>query len=270
MVTPDELYRNLLMSEFKKRTDRNPRYSLRSFGRTLDISAATLSRVFNKKSCLSLDQAEKAADRLGLGPQLRKNFISSVVRSQKSRSLKRQDPRIRQFSLQQYVQPVTNEDYALISEWFYAAILEMTFLPEFRMSAAWVASQLEITVSQASLALQRLRALGYIAKNSEGKWIKSTQHLTTQDKSKTEPALKKKQIAIRNKAIDAIQNSSLKSRKMTTITMAIDPALLPEAFKRIEQFNQSLCEFLESGNRKQVYVMEIGLFSLTKSKMEET
>jgi len=270
MATGDDLYRNLLMSEFKKRTDRNPRYSLRSFGRTLDISAATLSRVFGKKSCLSLDQAEKAADRLSLGPQVRKNFISSVVRSQRTRTLKRQDPRIRKFSLQQYVQPINNEDYALISDWFYAAILEMTFLPDFKMSASWMASQLDITVTQASLALQRLKDLGYISKNSEGRWIKSTQHLTTQDKDKTEVALKKKQIAIRNKAIDAIENSPIKNRKMTTMTMAIDPELLPEAFKRIEQFNQSLCEFLESGLRKQVYVMEIGLFSLTKNITETT
>lgn len=254
----------MLVTEFKKRTDRNPRYSLRAFGRALNLSASTLSRVFNKKTPLSMDQAEKVADRLSLNPQVRKNFINSVVHHQRTRPLKRQDPRIRQFAVQQYVQPMANDEYALISEWFYAAILEMTFLAEFRMSAHWISSQLDITVTQASLALRRLKDLGLIIKNKKGRWVKSNQHLTTQDKEKTEVALKKKQIAIRNKAIEAIENMPLKNRKMTTLTMAVDPELLPEAYRRIEHFNQSLCEFLESGLRKQVYVMEIGLFGLQK------
>jgi hypothetical protein len=53
---------------------------------------------------------------------------------------------------------------------------------------------------------------------------------------------------------------------MTTVTMCIDPDLLEEAKKRIDDFNDSLCAFLESGKRKEVYTMEIGLFSLEQNR----
>jgi hypothetical protein len=44
--------------------------------------------------------------------------------------------------------------------------------------------------------------------------------------------------------------------------MAIDPALLPEAKRRIDAFTTELMRFLEAGSRKSVYQLHVNLFPL--------
>jgi hypothetical protein len=46
------------------------------------------------------------------------------------------------------------------------------------------------------------------------------------------------------------------------MTMAIDPEKLSAARQMIREFNQSLCQFLESGKRTRVYNLGVALCPL--------
>ena len=50
------------------------------------------------------------------------------------------------------------------------------------------------------------------------------------------------------------------------MTMAIDPLKLPEAKKLISAFNRKMSRFLEGGDKKEVYELQISLFSLQKKR----
>jgi hypothetical protein len=50
------------------------------------------------------------------------------------------------------------------------------------------------------------------------------------------------------------------------MTMAIDPKKLPQAKERIRDFRRGLSEFLESGNRSEVYRINIQLMPVTKKR----
>jgi len=87
---------------------------------------------------------------------------------------------------------------------------------------------------------------------------------TTADKTTTNAALRKHQRQSLEKALHSLENDPIEARSMTSMTMAIDPARLPEAKRLIEDFTQKLSQFLENGQSTSVYQLGIALFPLQK------
>lgn len=240
---------------------------MRAFAEKLGIDNGSLSALLSQKRAMSLRQARRILSKLECSPEVERKFLLSVANLQCSRALRRRDPEVRKLS-QQLLSPhsVTVLDEAIyqsISEWEHAAILELSFKKDFKAEPAYVAKALGIRVATAKDALARLFDLGLLVESS-GRVIKRDSHLDGNARRVTSAALRLKQRQIREKAIEAIDTQAPERRYMTTITMCIDPSLLDEARRRIDEFNDSLCAFLESGERKEVYAMEIGLFSLEK------
>lgn len=80
----------------------------------------------------------------------------------------------------------------------------------------------------------------------------------------THASLKRHQKQVLEKALHSLENDSIEVRSMTSMTMAIDPEMLPKAKIMIETFTNQLCVLLESGSRKQVYEMSVNLFPVQK------
>ncbi len=68
----------ILRAELRRRKQTNPRYSLRSFARFLDIDPGNLSKIISQKKVLAITTAERLAERLNLDTQQRTIFLSSV------------------------------------------------------------------------------------------------------------------------------------------------------------------------------------------------
>jgi uncharacterized protein (TIGR02147 family) len=71
---------------------------------------------------------------------------------------------------------------------------------------------------------------------------------------------------ILGKALAALGEQSREERDFTSVTMSIDPTLIPEAKKMILQFRRKLCRFLESGKRTEVYAFTPSLFRLSQNR----
>ncbi len=67
-------------------------------------------------------------------------------------------------------------------------------------------------------------------------------------------------------ALKAIDEVPFEARENTSITMAIDPSLLPKARKLIREFRRNICNILQAGNKKEnVYHLSIALIPATNN-----
>jgi plasmid maintenance system antidote protein VapI len=57
-----------LRTEFRRRADRNPRYSIRAFARALDVHHTTLARILDGRRGLSRSMLQHLASRLSMSP----------------------------------------------------------------------------------------------------------------------------------------------------------------------------------------------------------
>lgn len=268
MIQRDKYYNRVLKALLEDRFLKNPRYSLRAFAQFLKISPGTLSDIFNGKKPLSFSMAERVLPRLELSPLEEKQFLDSVVDLQKKRKLKRQNPKVKAHDPEGIkLSDLSLEHYKYVSEWHYVTILELTKVEGFKSNPEWIASTLGISTIEAKIAIDSLLELGLLQKDG-GKLCKTNAHLRLKDMyTATSAARRKKQKQIREKAINAIDEQDISKRSMTSLTMGIDPADIPEAKKMIEEFTESVCKYFEkSRKKKEVYALEIGLFSLQKRR----
>lgn len=255
--------RNYLKEELSKRCERNPRYSLRAFASSLNVDPGALSRILNGKQFLSKKLALKILKKISLDPIDEKIFLDSALKSQKARELHRLPKSLRSWLPKPEYHSLDVDHYRVISDWYHVALLELTYVENFKSNVRWIASHLDISITEAKLAVERLIRLGLLEEKN-GQWKKSKEQLTTSNKNITTSALRKQQKQFLEKAIDSLEQNEIHERSITSMTMAIDPAKIPIAKKMIQEFNRSLCQFLESGKRKQVYNLEVCLSPIQK------
>lgn len=259
-------YQSLLKEEFAQRCNLNRSYSLRAFAQSLNLDAGTTSKILAGKQVPSVKVCDRLIEGLGLCPERKDKFLASVATRHRSRNLQRLSSVFKTSVEEVEPVPLESETYRVIAEWYHVAILELTCLDEPICLPRKVAAQLGISISEAQLALDRLLQLGLLKRDKDGGYFKASAQLSSVDKSVTQTAFRKNQKQFLEKAIFSLEQNSIQERSHTSMTMAIDPDKLPCARKMISEFNQVLCAFLESGNKKQVYNMSIALYPIQKSK----
>lgn len=249
-------YRTILMSELMKRIKTNPAYSLRRFAKQLELSPATLSGVLSRKRRLSLKAASKISDKLNFTPSDASKFYQAVASGLTENGAKIVSP-----PAPEYVK-LSEDVFQIISDWYYYAILELTFVKGNKKNPRWFAKKLGINYNQALAAVEQLKRLGLLEVQS-GTLVKTSANVASSSEIPSS-AIRLRHKQVLQKAMESIETNSIEERDFTSMTMAIDPSLLPEAKKRIAAFRRELCAFLESGNRKRVYEMSIQLFPLSE------
>ncbi len=260
-------YRTCITTELSRRCERNPRYSLRAFARSLGFEPTVISQILSGKRIPSYQTAERLVIALGLNPEDSERFYSSLAHVQKHRVLKRLSPFFRSFSTNLAPNPQRDlnlELFKIIADWYHYAILALTQTKHYQSSPRWIASQLGISQAEAMLAIERMTQLGLL-KQIDGQLVAADDGFTTADKTLTNAALKRRQKQILEKSATSLENDPIEQRNHSAMTMAIDPSLIPEAKRRIEAFTQELCQFLEAGQRTKVYEMQISMFPLQRA-----
>ncbi len=258
-------YQHIIKEELARRCERNPRYSIRAFAKALQIDVGALSRVLAGKQIPSHKLAQKLIEALELEPEKSDVFVSSISETQGHRHLRRTSPFFKKLQSKSVPQDLSIDLYRVIADWYHVAILELTFVEDFESTPRWISKNLGIGQTEARLAIERLLNLGLLA-TKNGRLIKTTEQLSTADKHLTTPALKKNQRQFLERAMVSLEEDPIEERSITSMTMAIDPAKLNEAKKMIREFNQTLCQFLESGKQKRVYNLGVALCPVQKKE----
>lgn len=240
-------FRFWLQRQFTERCKRNARYSLRAFAKTLSMDASSLSQILSGKRSLSPKAVQTICEKLGASPNDLKSFgLFQVVGNQ-------------DFS------QIDIDSFAVISEWYHFAILELTFVSGFKGDAKWIAKKLSITVEEAKAATDRLKRLGLLLEEN-GSLVKASKFLTNQSAVNTSAAHRELQRQVIEKALLAVEECQADEKDITSMTMAIDVANLDRARDLIRKFRRDLCALLEDGDQSRVYNLGIQLYPVSKKE----
>lgn len=244
-----EDFRLYLQNELVRRCQINPQYSLRAFARSLNVSSSALSAMLNGKRPIT----ERTKNRLCLALDLSPEEIQKFSQKEKK-------------NVTSYTQ-LTLDTFALISDWYYFAILELVKIDSFKSDASWVAQRLGITKSEVNIAIERLIRLEMIEVDSEGNWKDtSTGSTTSIEAGLTSVGARKLQQQVLEKAIKALQDVALAKRDNTSMTVAVNSKDIPAVKEKIKVFRRSLTEFLEregNGIPDEVYHLGIAFYPIT-------
>ncbi|MBS1962355.1 MAG: TIGR02147 family protein [Bdellovibrionales bacterium] len=273
-MSPIPHYRKVLREALELRIERNPRYSLRAFASSLELDSSACSQILSGKRVPATAVAKRVMEKLGLDLREQEAFLRSLGQTKLRQGLKRVNPKLRKLaSAASPAKAHTRRDLSVdafraIARWYYYAILELTKLPDFEDSPKWIARALGIGESEAAFAVDRLLELQMLER-AEGVLRKTAGSFYTADPHLTSSAHRRRQKEILEKSVLALETAPIATRNHSAMTVAIDPALIPEAKKRIANFLQELSTFLESNGAKEVYELHLGLFSLHSPSTSE-
>lgn len=255
--TPRE-FRLFLQQELARRCKKNPYFSLRAFARTLNVEVSSLSKILNGKRSLTKKMLHKICSQLGLGPD-RVTYFEKRLRPH-HRTVAKETVVSKKTECAQ----LTLDTFAIISEWYYYAILELATVKDFNPNPSWIAKVLGITVSEVNFAIERLQRVGVLSLTKD-RWEQKAGHLTTIGSNFTAVALRRLQQQILDQARKSLVLVPMEKRDQSAMTVAIDSCKLKEAKQRIKKFRRELCEFMQDGNEQdEVYQLSISLFPVSK------
>lgn len=243
----EEQFRLFLQNELLERCRKNPRYSLRSFAKFLEVSPSALSAMLNKKRSITEKTQLHLAMKLGQSSAKIQKLIQSRVN------------RDALFS------ELCDDDFTIISDWYHYAILELLALKSFFFTPSNIAKSLKITVTQAQIALERLERVGLI-KNENDQWVDVSGGRTTNINDKVVSAAGiKQQAQILEKSKEALELIPKNERNHTSMTVAVNKEDFEEAKVMIKKFRRELSAFLnKTPSPNQVYQLQISFFPLSE------
>lgn len=258
-------YRQILESEFRKRNESNPRYTLGAFSKQLGLTASQLHDILKKRYGLSRARANQVAEHLNLNTEMR-DFFCDLVESEHARSgvarrqaKKRIDERKRKTQFCE----VSADAFALIAESLHFALLELTYLDNFEANPKWAAQALGVNESDVVTALKRLQRLGLIFV-TENSWM-ATEDFSKVGDEKPRPAIKQFHRENLQKALDALNHQPTELRDFQSLTLAIATKDLPEAKSMLQDFHKTFCKrFSHADQKDAVYSLSTQFFALTR------
>ncbi|MDH4468150.1 MAG: TIGR02147 family protein [Bacteriovoracaceae bacterium] len=265
-------YQKYLKSELSERINKNYRYSMRSFAKTITVDPGDLSRILNGTKILTPAIAKKIISKLSFSTDDKEKFLSSVAEAYEKQGVKRKSfavkSIIRKSKLKAISEDLTAEKFRIISDWHYFAILQIIKVEGFIHDTKWISKHLNIPELEAKMALQRLLSLRLI-KNDSGKLIRTNEVITAGDTAFTSSAHQKRIKQITEKSIFSLENDPISLRNHSTMTISIDPEKISLAKEMIQHFMDDLEKVLET-KKKTVYELQINLFPLQRSSLNET
>jgi uncharacterized protein (TIGR02147 family) len=239
-----------LRQELANKQIQNSNYSLRAFSRDIGLSKSTVSGVINGTRHLSVQSAEKLASRLSFSPKNKAKLLKEVHV-------------VSELEFHQ----VAEDEFRLLSEWYYLAILNLAKISEAKFCEKWIAKRIAITQSEAKNALKRLERLNHI-ENVDGSLVRLSESIsTTTDVDSS--AIKRHQKQCLDLAKQALDETPIKLRECNSITFAVNPDQIEKAKEEIFKFRQRLCKILEKGEPSEVYIFSSQLYPISKNIKEK-
>lgn len=259
MKTPD--YRDLLRDELAARQLRKPTYSLRAFSRDLGVSPSHLSDLLILKKNLSEAKAGEILERLNWQEDSKRVFWLAF-KKQTARNTKLRlgyERELAKWTTRKPGRSLDRSEFAVVSDWLCFALVELIRVRDFRPDKGWMSRRLGVAPSRIAAALAHLIKLGLIAE-SGGNYIVGEKFYSSGDIPSE--AIRKNHHQHLHLASQALERQPFQERDFSGITMAIDPARIPEAKHMIRDFRRQLMEFLEGGDSRRVYRLNMQLFAL--------
>lgn len=260
-------YKIFLQNEFARRIKVNSSYSQRAFALSLGISKSLLSCVLNGSKGLSKTSAIQIAKKLNLSERETETFVNLIEASHSRSKLGKKiaKEKIEKEITELKTTIINNDKFAVISDWYHFAILEMTFLKNPPKSIGEIAKRLGRTNIEITYAIERLQRLNLL-EIKNGKFIAKENITFTQDGVPSD-AIKKYHSQMLDKCKEALYMQELKERDISSLTVSIDKNDMQAAKDFINEFKQEFMKkFSASNNRDGLYNLSIQFINLEKKE----
>lgn len=262
MLRVMQTIRTYLQDELVRRCKTNPRYSLRSFAKHLQMNPSLLSKILRGQVGVSPKRFDKICERMSLGPVEREQLATAEDRK---RTFKKQNHLFRELKNTSVQMRDMADQFQVIADWYHYAILELVATEGFQSDERWIAKTLGITYPEVVEARERLVRLGMLEISENGIWKDSSGNVSNSSGQYTSIALRKLQTQVLNLALGALETVPVEKRLQGSMTLAIDAALVPSAKEKIIAFQRALATSLqeESRSKNSVYQITVSFFPVT-------
>jgi uncharacterized protein (TIGR02147 family) len=245
-------FQQILAKKLMEIKERNPNYSLRSFAKSLDIHPAALSEFINGKRNFSSKKIIHLSQKILLNPQDLNSLklkMLSINKNNLSIEAKKQ-------------LKISMDQYYLVSDWHYYSLLCLMETVDFLNDLKWIAKRLNTTVNQIQKTLKRLIRLNLVTVNKDNEYrVKNIELSTTEDIPNV--YLRKRHLENLERAKNSILNDDVLDRDFSFGTIAIDKKKIATAKKMIRNFQNKLFNYLETGEKNEVYEICFQMYPVT-------
>ena len=239
--------RKLLQSELTQRRGRNPLYSLRAFARDLGIGLGSMSEVISGKRDLSRKNLLKVLQNLEVSPGQKKIFLDPSI--------------IKDRTQEEDHQLLLEDQFKLISDWYYLAILNLAKIKSNKADPRWVSLRLGIEPYQAIEALERLQRLELL-RIEKKRMFRTAKGLTTSSDLPS-TAIRKHHSQNLALAEKAIHNVPVELREFGSVTMPVNLKKLTKLKELLLKTRKKAADLLEDEQATEVYTLSFQLFPVT-------
>lgn len=247
----------LLIEQLNKRKARNSSYSLRAFSRDLGIGLGSLSEALSGKRELSKKNLLKVFQNLDISVEDREALLSKNT----SKKVLKTPEELHELMME--------DQFKLISDWYYMAILNLAKIKSNKASEQWVSERLGIETYQAQDALHRLQRLGLL-KIDKNKLVRTVKPITTtQDLPSS--AIKKHHTQNLHRAEIALHEVDIHLREFGSVVVPTNIKNISKVKDLLLKTRKKAALLLEDQDATEVYTLSFQLFPLTqlKSKKKE-
>ena len=228
---------------------------MRAFARDLGIGVGSISEVMSGKRELSKKNLMKVLQNLNISPEQRENFLNN------------KDPQATRTPEQEH-QLLIEDQFKLISDWYYLAILNLAKLKSNKASVKWISIRLNIEPYMAIEALERLQRLGLL-RIEKTKLVRTSKPLTTSSDLPS-AAIRKHHSQNLHLAEKALHNVPIELREFGSVTMAVNLQNMSKLKELLLKTRKKAADLLEDEQATEIYTLSFQLFPLTVVRKKKT
>lgn len=262
-------YRAFLRAYYELQKQQNPHFSFRFFARLAGLaSSGYLKMVMEGERNLSPAFIGKFSKALKLNKKEATYFEALVLFNQATSDAERDlyFERLSALKPKSKLTGLQKDQLGYFTKKHYVVIREMIALPDFQEDPAWIGKRLSppIKPKEVEEALQALLRLGLIQRDENGKWVQADAALST-DAEVDSIEVFNFHRSMLNDAKEAMLHIPPAERDITALTIPIPRASLPEVKKKIQEFRESLVQYINAGDSHydEVFQLNIQLFPVT-------
>ncbi|MGE3759689.1 MAG: TIGR02147 family protein, partial [Pseudobdellovibrionaceae bacterium] len=228
-------------------------FSLRAFSKRLGLSPSVISEVLKGKRNLSEKMMTKILDRLEIAPTERLSWAESHS------ELNTESKNRKQLSMDQF---------QLLAEGIHFSILSLLETSNVDSSSEWMAARLGFSKTQIERAIERLLDFEMIEKTENGDYKATGVNFSSPD-GVSSLGIRKSHRETLEWAQESLDEDAVEMRDFTSMSLAVDPALLPEIKKRIREFMSELSKLANEHSKTEVYKVAMQVFPLSTPVLKD-
>lgn len=236
-----------LKKAYELRKEKNARYSLRAFAKHLEIGSGRLSELMNGQRQITETIAQKIGPKLNLNDEEMKNFLACVEQ---------------EGCREVYGKILQEDEFKFLADPAYVALLSLIETKGFDHKTSTAARRLGITETEVQQAIETLKRLSLLT-SKNGRLTPQARKTQTSTDIPSEVLREghKRRLKVVENAIDS---APVELRDSSAMMLAIDPKKMPEAKEKLKKFRRRFADYLETGNRTEVYMLSMHLVPVTK------